>query len=99
MSKCTAFAVCALFLHFGNVALSREEAVFSGPQPGEKLASLKVVTAYGEQRGHVVSLATNDQPTLLVFVHGANRPAARLTRVLMNYAEMRGSDKLSAATI
>ena len=42
---------------------------------------------------------SDGRPTLLVFVHGANRPAARLTRVLMNYAETRTDDGLYAATI
>jgi hypothetical protein len=39
------------------------------------------------------------KPLLVVLVNGSNRPAARLTRSLMNYAEMAGEEELSAAVV
>jgi hypothetical protein len=92
--------ICCLILMLACVAAAADDVVFSGPQPGEQLSPLKVIPAYGEKKDPVDLVAESDgKPTLLVFVHGANRPAARLTRVLMNYAEMRAEDGLYAATI
>lgn len=91
-------ACCSLVVLSG-VALG-DDVVFSGPQPGEELQPLNVVPAYAEQQDPIDLIdRSGGKPTLLVFVHGANRPAARLTRVLMNYAEMRAGDGLYAATI
>jgi hypothetical protein len=82
-------------------AAAGDEPVFSGPQPGEPLTPLPVVQAYGDDRGKTVDLAetATGKPTLLVIVNGANRPAARLTRALLNYAEMRSGDGLFAALV
>lgn len=102
MSNRTAgFVICTLLFSLAGVVFSAEESVFSGPQPGEKLPPLPVVMAYGSQKGKQVDFvaAAGRKPSLLVFVRGANRPAARLTRVLMNYAEMCAGDKLSAAVV
>lgn len=90
---------CFLLLLWPGLAAA-DDVVYSGPQPGEELQPLNVVRAYGDDRETVDLLEESaGQPTLLVFVHGANRPAARLTRVLMNYAEMRTEDGLFAAMI
>ena len=64
--------------------------VFSGPQFGEKLPALRVTLAYGKEARQTVDLVERaaGRPSLLVIVNGANRPAARLTRALMNFAEM-----------
>lgn len=77
-----------------------ETMLFSGPQKGELLPPLKVSRVYGKQRGEVVDFITEakGRPALLVVVNGSNRPAARLTRVLMNYAEMQG-EKLFAGVV
>ena len=66
------------------------DAVFSGPQPGEKLTALKVTLAYGKEVNKTIDLVERaaGKPSLLVIVNGSNRPAARLTRTLMNFAEM-----------
>ena len=74
--------------------------VFSGPQVGEKLPALKVTLAYGQERGKTVDLIelAANRPTLLVIVNGSNRPAANLTRCLMNYAEMQ-TEKLFAGVV
>ena len=82
------------------VRAEADDALYSGPQPGEQLQSLHVIPAYRADQDPVDFVEDSDgKPTLLVFVHGANRPAARLTRVLMNYAEMKTGDGLYAAAI
>ena len=93
--------LCLLGLALTAPQASGGEGVFSGPQVGERLSPVKVAIAYGRKKGNEVDLleAAEGRPTLLVFVHGANRPAARLTRALMNYAEMRADDGLFAALI
>jgi hypothetical protein len=78
---------------FCGIAISdgqETDRVFSGPQPGEELPALNVTLVYGEDEGQRVDLVerADGRPTLLVIVNGSNRPAARLTRVLMNFAEM-----------
>ena len=67
-----------------------EDQIFSGPQTGEKLGDLNVRLAYGDVRGRQVDFVQMAQgrPIVLVLVHGANRPAARLTRAVLNYCEM-----------
>ena len=81
-----------------NVADEKE--LFSGPQKGERLPPLKVSRVYGKHRGEIVDFiaGAKGRPMLLVVVNGSNRPAARLTRALMNYAEMQGK-KLFAAVV
>jgi hypothetical protein len=84
-----------------NVVRAQEQAaIFSGPQVDEKLPALKVSVAYGQNAGQTVDyieLAAN-RPALLVIVNGSNRPAANLTRCLMNFAEMH-ADKLFAGVV
>ncbi|MDG1896598.1 MAG: hypothetical protein P8J37_16975 [Fuerstiella sp.] len=64
--------------------------MFSGPQQGEKLPALKVTLAYGKEANQTIDLVERaaGRPSLLVIVNGSNRPAARLTRSLMNFADM-----------
>lgn len=74
--------------------------IFSGPQPGERLPAMVVTLAYGPDAGQQVDLIERaaGRPTLLVIVNGSNRPAARLTRVLMHFTEMY-EDELFAAVV
>lgn len=76
------------------------DELFSGPQAGEQLTPLRVTLAYGEDLGETVDLVelAGDKPALLVIVNGANRPAAGLTRSLMNYAEIH-EQKLFAGVV
>ncbi len=66
-----------------------DDPVFSGPQPGEKLAPFKVMVALGDNAGHEVDpvAAADGKPTLLVFVHKLTRPGMALTRGLTAYAK------------
>ncbi|HIE95871.1 MAG TPA: hypothetical protein EYG03_06735 [Planctomycetes bacterium] len=95
-------AISTVLLAVGGTAAADDAVVFSGPQPGEKVPPLKVVMAYTETEDEAItdfSPAACDKPTLLVFVNGANRPAARLTRVLMHYSQMRANDGLVAGVV
>ena len=88
-------AVVSVVLFLVATGVSRADEtppIFSGPQAGEKLPALKVRLAYGENANRIVDFIeqSGGKPTLLVIVNGSNRPAARLTRILMNFAEMRG---------
>ncbi|MCH7689096.1 MAG: hypothetical protein IH899_20880 [Planctomycetes bacterium] len=96
-----AVVIAVLFLIATDVSRAEEKTpVFSGPQAGEKLPALKVRLAYGNEAGRTVDLVERaaGKPTLLVIVNGSNRPAARLTRILMNFAEMH-EDKLFAGVV
>ena len=95
------FPVLLLLCALGSTLSMAADAPFSGPQAGEKLMPLKVALAYGTSKGTEIDLvqAAAGRPTLLVLVQGANRPAARLTRILLNYAEMRSQDGLYAAAV
>lgn len=90
----TLFAL-AFLVALPNLALA-EDPVFSGPQPGEKLAGFKVRGVFDDQAGQESDLvaAAKGAPILLVFVHKATRPSIGVTRVLMNYAKTRGRDGL-----
>lgn len=96
-----AVVIAVLFLIAMDVSRAEEKTpVFSGPQAGEKLSALKVRLAYGKEAGQMVDLVERaaGKPTLLVIVNGSNRPAARLTRILMNFAEMH-KEKLFAGVV
>jgi hypothetical protein len=82
------------------VSHAEDAPLFSGPQAGEKLPPLKVRLAYGDEAGQIVDFVERaaDRPMLFVIVNGSNRPAAGLTRCLMNFAEMRG-DALFAGVV
>jgi len=93
----------ALIVFLCGAAASHAEeqpSVFSGPQVGEKLPPLKASLAYGRDAREVVDFVelAAGRPSLMVIVNGANRPAAGLTRSLMNFAEMQG-DKLFAGIV
>ena len=94
--------VIFFLLCFSGIAAGAQEenAVFSGPQRGEELPSLKVTLVYGKDADQTVDLVklAAGRPTLLVVVNGSNRPAARLTRILMNFAEMH-QEKLFAGVV
>lgn len=66
-----------------------EDAVFSGPQPGEKLVPFQVLAVYGESAGKEIDALgkDTDQPRLLIFVHKLTRPGMALTRGLTAYAK------------
>jgi hypothetical protein len=73
------------------------DEVFSGPQPGEKLAPFTVQGAFDDLAGKKVQpleLAAG-KPVVLIFVHEVTRPSVGLTRVIGEYAHKIGQDKLA----
>jgi len=78
-----------------------QDKVFSGPQVGEKLKPFKVRGVFDDDAGKDLDFVTKagGKPTVLVFVHDANRPSIGLTRVLMSYAMTRAKDGLASGTV
>lgn len=81
--------------------LRAEDPVLSGPQSGEKLPPLKVLAIVGDSDVGEVDFVeqANGNAVLFVFQHERTRPSLALTRVLMNYGEMRRRDDLFPAAI
>ena len=72
-----------------GISQGEDLPVFSGPQPGEKLADFKVRGLFGELAGKEFNplKEAGTRPMLLVFVHQLTRPGNSLTQALMRYAE------------
>ena len=98
--------IAAFLLTFSGLAVvsttlvAEEEEVFSGPQVGEKMLSLKVTGVYedaGKERDVIADGA--GKPTMLIFMHKLTRPSASLTRVLSDYAAGRAKDGLQCSVV
>src|SRR3990172_8013240 len=91
------FSPLPLALCFSLIGLSPEQSddpVYSGPQPGEKLATFKVLGFTGPQAGKEFEFLEpiKGAPTLLVFVHELTRPASQLMRPLDLYGSKLAED-------
>lgn len=72
-----------------------QEALFSGPQPGEKLPAFKVLKVVGTPQPQEETITPGEEPTVLVFWHGVERSALPLLRVVDQYAtERKGQVRL-----
>lgn len=82
-------------------AVSGDEPVFSGPQPGEKLSPFKIRGVFGDWAGKEFDLVSqaDGKPLALIFVHEVSRPGLGLTRLLMNYAAKRSKDGLISGVV
>jgi hypothetical protein len=91
------FVLCSAML----VGAAADDAVFSGPQPGESLAPFKVLTVLGENSGREIDpvAAADGKPTLLVFVHKLTRPGMALTRGLTAYAKSQSAKGVVSGVI
>lgn len=69
------------------------DEVFSGPQPGEVLPSLRVEILDGDRKGQEVDLVKEfgARPNLLIFVHELTRPGFGLMRTISQFASSRFS--------
>jgi len=78
-----------------------DDAVFSGPQVGEKLPSFKVKGVFGDLAGKELDLIerADGKPVALIFVHVKTRPAFGLTNTIMKYAASRSKDGLENGVI
>jgi len=95
MARRCLLIVCGLTLFAGNlsqtIVAAEEEAVFSGPQVGEKLPPLVAQGVFGDDADkdiEIVGKETQDA-TLLIFFHKRTRPAFGLTNAIMKYAATR----------
>ncbi len=77
------------------------EAVFSGPQVGEKLPLFTMRGVFDSEAGKSIDLVSQaaGKPVLLVFVHETNRPSVALTRTVMTYAARRVGDGLVSGVV
>lgn len=77
------------------------EKIFSGPQPGEKMAPFRVRGVFDEDAGKELDFVTQaaGKPLVLIFVHDVNRPSIGLTRVLTSYTVGRSKDGLSTGVV
>ncbi|MBM3831744.1 MAG: hypothetical protein FJ403_00415 [Verrucomicrobia bacterium] len=93
MTKLNVFAVycIAAFATIGTCFGQAKEKVYSGPQPGEKITSFKVVelgAAAGKSK--IDPIAENGgKPIALVFVHGVERSMAPLLQTIDQYGAER----------
>jgi hypothetical protein len=82
-------------------ALPAQDAVFSGPQMGEKLPAFKVRGVFDDDAGKELDFVTQaaGKPLVLIFVHDANRPSIGLTRALSAYTVSRAKDGLATGVV
>jgi hypothetical protein len=85
----------------GDSSSKTSEAVFSGPQVGEKLPSFRVRGVLGNIGGKEVDFVTmaGGKPIVLVFVHDVNRPSIGMTRILTDYTVGRAKDGLTTGVV
>jgi hypothetical protein len=78
-----------------------EEAVYSGPQVGEKLVPFNVRGVFDRDAGQSFDFVkmANHGPIVMVFVHEVNRPSIGLTRALTSYTASRAKDGLFTGVI
>ena len=102
MTPCNVLPVIlsALLLAFGMREASSADAVFSGPQPGEKTTGFKVAgisgSASDSERDPIVD--NKGGSIALVFLHGLERSLVPLLRVVDEYGALR-KDKLRTEVI
>ena len=73
-----------------------QEPVFSGPQPGEKLAEFEVRGVLKDQAGRTMNFVkeADGKPIVLIFVHEVSRPTIGFARTLSAYTLTRRRDGL-----
>ena len=89
-------ALTTVLAFVATVPLARsQEAVFSGPQPGEKTTPFKCIEVLGDAAGKDRDLITMHKgaSTQIIFVHGLERSMVPLMTVLDEYGALR-KDKL-----
>jgi hypothetical protein len=93
-------AICLLTLVLAGPALA-EDKIFSGPQPGEKLAPFKVRGVLDPDAGKDLDFVTTakGKPVVLVFVHDMNRQSISMVRTLTAYTKTRAKDGLTTGVV
>lgn len=98
MPRPVLFLIAPVVLVLAASSAWAAEEIFSGPQPGEKLAPFKVLGVYDDAAGKELDFVAqaDGKPLLLVFVHDpVTRPQAAVTRALSAYAASRGKELTS----
>lgn len=93
-------APCVFALALAGPAAA-QEAVYSGPQPGEKLTPFKVRGVLDPDAGKDLDFvaAAGGKPVILVFVHDLNRQSVGMVRVLTSYTKTRAKDGLTTGVV
>jgi len=88
-----------LLIHFTDQ--KPDDKIFSGPQVGEKTAPFKMRGVFGDDAGKELDVVTKagGKPTVLLFVHDANRPSIGFMRILMNYIGEQAKKDLNGAIV
>lgn len=94
-------ALLTLGAALGQNGLAADDPVFSGPQVGEKLPTLKVRGVFDDAAGKELDFVTqaDGKPLVLIFVHDVNRQSISLVRVLSSYTTGRSKDGLSTGIV
>ena len=92
--------VCLLALTLVGPAAA-EDKIFSGPQPGEKMAPFKVRGVLDPDAGKDLDFlaAAKGKPVVLVFVHDLNRQSISMVRALTSYTKSRAKDGLTTGVV
>jgi hypothetical protein len=95
--------ICPCLLAAGLIAgldVAAADAVYSGPQPGERTTAFKVLELTGPADGKERDPVAEDagQPTALVFVHAMERSLVPLLRTVDQYGALR-KDKLKTEVV
>ena len=77
------------------------EAVFSGPQPNEKLPAFKVRGILDDLAGKDLDFVeqANGQPLVLIFIHDVNRQSIGFVRNLTRYTMSRSKEGLTTGIV
>lgn len=96
-----ALSALLLIAPLAGPAPAEDDAVFSGPQVGEKLPGFKAQGAFGDLDGKQFDPVADagGKPVVIVFVHARTRPAFALTNKLMAFAATRRADGLRPAIV
>lgn len=79
------FAWITALIVLASAGARAQDPVFSGPQPGEKATTFKVLSVVGDDAGKEKEIAPAEKPTALVFLHGIERSIVPLVRFLDQY--------------
>jgi len=101
MRATTAAVLSVMLTACCTIAAAADDPFFSGPQPGEKLAALKMQVLLGQGAGKEADpvTAAGGKPVVIVFVHQITRPSIGTMRMVMNYANSRRKEGLCAAVV
>ncbi len=91
---------CLFLLALAGPAVA-EDKIFSGPQPGEKLAPFKVRGVLDPDAGKDLDFVATakGKPVVLVFVHDLNRQSIGMVRTLTAYTKTRAKDGLTTGIV